>query len=135
MLKKCGHVPYPYKHLMHAEFHSNSSQENITTLELAEACIQQHTASPNCKHSCRPGCTQNVYHVSTSFLRSNREHGAYIDMFFPAMVEELLEETPLQTWLQVLSNFGGILGLMTGFSLMSFIEIIIYVGLHVISKY
>ena len=59
----------------------------------------------------------------------------YIEIMFDGMAEERLEERHLQTWTQFLANFGGILGLMTGFSLMSLIEVIIYMALYAISKY
>ena len=36
---------------------------------------------------------------------------------------------------QVLSNFGGSMGLMTGFSMMSTFEIFIYIGLLLREKY
>ena len=48
---------------------------------------------------------------------------------FKAMTERKLKEEPLQSWGDVLAGFGGVLGLMTGFSLMSAVELFIYATL------
>ena len=51
----------------------------------------------------------------------------FIDFYFTSMSHELIEEIPSRTLVEVLSNFGGFLGLMTGVSMMSLFEIVIYV--------
>ena len=51
-----------------------------------------------------------------------------LQMFFifEAMTEAHMEEQPLESWADLLASFVEVLGLITGFSLMSVFELLIY---------
>ena len=58
----------------------------------------------------------------------NKEEATYpnltvLDFHFDDISHELIEEIPLRTLVEALSNFGGCLGLMTGVFMMSLFEI------------
>ena len=48
---------------------------------------------------------------------------------FPQLVEETIEDIPAYNWQDLFANFGGCVGLMTGASVLSLFEILIYAGM------
>ena len=70
-----------------------------------------------------------IYHQMQVTLRqaaSDYSNVTDVKLCFTSMSHELIEEIPSRTLVEVLSNFGGFLGLMTGVSLMSLFEMAIY---------
>ena len=57
-------------------------------------------------------------------------------MFIKKLVieQEMIEEVPAYTWEKLFSDFGGCVGLMTGTSVLSIVEIIIFISLVVMER-
>jgi Amiloride-sensitive sodium channel len=92
--------------------------------------------SLNCP-DCLPLCSSTYF--STDFLKTNlNEESYYLSKFadkknlsvlhiYLASPDSLLYKTKVKlTWYDVLSNFGGMLGLFMGFSLISLAEVVYF---------
>ncbi|KAG5865087.1 hypothetical protein JTB14_034781 [Gonioctena quinquepunctata] len=94
---------------------------------------------------CRPTCTDVSYGIQLSYnnmkwLSANKtltkildeEHYQYsvLVLYFKNNHIETKERNELYGFSDVVSNFGGLLGLFTGFSILSFMEIIYFVSLR-----
>nr|XP_023021680.1 uncharacterized protein LOC111510056 [Leptinotarsa decemlineata] len=99
---------------------------------------------------CRPTCTEITYGMSLSYntlklvpvnrtLREylDEEHYQYssLSLYFKSNHIETKERSELYGFSDVISNFGGLLGLFTGFSILSFIEIIYFLSLRLWSNF
>ncbi|CAH1116195.1 unnamed protein product [Phaedon cochleariae] len=98
----------------------------------------------NC--DCRPTCTDITYSLEMSqntvkYVPLNKtareiidnEHYRYsiIILYFKSNHIETKERNELYGFSDVVSNFGGLLGLFTGFSILSFTEIIYFLSLRI----
>ena len=45
------------------------------------------------------------------------------------------EEHASQTWQELFSNFGGVVGMMSGSSVLSFIEVLVYLLLVIVERF
>ncbi|XP_017075718.2 sodium channel protein Nach [Drosophila eugracilis] len=103
----------------------------------------EHLAQRQCEH-CLPSCngvsmgiTTNVAPLrrtlnSTGYLNgllkglTNERPLAIIKLFFKLRFAQATKSQLVSTWVVLLNRFGGILSLMYGFSIVSYIEIIYY---------
>ena len=133
IVESCGDVPFQYRHFIPNKWYSSShNNKNISALE---KCIKDHKSKRYCKLSCPHSCQQNKIKLSIVKGSAIHSNALFLLFSFPTMTVEHIEEFRLYSWQELLSNFGGVLGLMTGFSLMSVFEIIIYLILLVNEKF
>ena len=67
--------------------------------------------------------------------KTYRPNMMYLDVTFPSMLETNIIERAAYSWQELFSNFGGCIGLMTGSSVLSVIEILIYISLVVLEYF
>ncbi|KAJ8916854.1 hypothetical protein NQ315_005861 [Exocentrus adspersus] len=127
--------------------------EDIKCMELAEANFtifyinSQMTDQPEVKSEvncdCLPTCTDLTYSLEISqnnFMYKPRDSSFQLDegyeysilnLYFKSSHIETKERNELYGFSDFISNFGGLLGLFTGFSMLSFIEIIYFLTLRI----
>ncbi|XP_068913456.1 pickpocket protein 28-like [Tenebrio molitor] len=96
---------------------------------------------------CKPSCTQLKFNVETSdgdfyfkeyfktvhqkYFKNNTSHWSVLDIYFKEEQFMTKERHQLYGTSDLISNLGGLLGLFTGFSLISLAEIIYFLSLRI----
>ncbi|XP_047127862.1 uncharacterized protein LOC124808710 [Hydra vulgaris] len=122
-------IPKAFK-AVQANFSQNEA-ENLT-----ECLLQEYKKKYD--RECPLPCYENVYTFLPSFsfncnwLDNSRE----IVLFFPiSPYYHVFEEVPLYSFEQLLSECGGLIGLFTGSSLISFIEVMAFLSLILLKMF
>ena len=66
---------------------------------------------------------QNLKNNQTEMVENIPKSVVRVVIFFEHLSNQLIEEIPTMTFVNVISNFGGMLGLFMGMSYLSFLEI------------
>ena len=74
-------------------------------------------------------CYEEDIKMSLDFHRSPNPNFLEFAFTFKSFLVEMVEEAPAYTWQDLFANFGGCVGLMTGASILSFVELFIFLGL------
>ncbi|KAJ3617439.1 hypothetical protein MTP99_007158 [Tenebrio molitor] len=96
---------------------------------------------------CKPSCTQLKFNVETSdsdfyfreyfktvhqeYFKDNTSHWSVLDIYFKEEQFMTKERNELYGTSDLISNLGGLLGLFTGFSLISLAEIIYFLSMRI----
>ncbi|KAJ3647274.1 hypothetical protein Zmor_024797 [Zophobas morio] len=147
-LKKCGCVQY---------FMPRNNKTAICGNGLSK-CVEQAESELKEKElesrlggkrfcDCRPACTNMKFSVETSHSdfyfkeyfethtqKMNEKNGTYwsvLQIYFKEEQFKTMERNELYGISDLISNFGGLLGLFTGFSLISLVEIIYFCSLRI----
>ena len=82
-----------------------------------------------CSKICTEACHITQYSVSADsndvFAKTNREHQARIKIQYLSLIETEIEEQVRYSLADLLANLGGSMGLLTGTSVMSILELVI----------
>nr|CAI5868401.1 unnamed protein product [Callosobruchus analis] len=88
-----------------------------------ELMIQEKHDSMHCSH-CLPSCSHTVYKPYTSIANVlDNQNITHVHIYFDENFSNIYKIILFQTWFEILSNFGGILSLLLGVSVISAIEI------------
>ena len=114
------------------------SRNNLSQ-EIKEACLRSVEADLNSNRICSSlceiqPCFEEDVKVSLEYQPFPVQSYLEVAFTFPSFIEETIEERPSYTWTDLFANFGGSLGLMTGASILSFAELIIFFILYFIEK-
>ena len=86
-----------------------------------------------CTEECREPCKGERYHVHQSYEPPMPLNNTFsIKVVYKELVETVIGKQPRSDLKTLIANFGGTLGLMTGMSALSIIEIFIWLILSVI---
>ena len=111
---------------------TNNTKEDIHETEQCIAKESHNSAVTKwCNDQCPiPPCHADNYEVlMMSDPSPDRVNMLELAFTFPQLVEETIEDIPAYNWQDLFANFGGCVGLMTGASVLSLFEILIYAGM------
>ena len=127
MLDKCERVAYHHAHYI--PNHWKSNKPITMSVKESEACLKELGTNTDikeeCDHGCEIACNFTYYVPTFQWKEDSGNFTLDLDFALDTTVVEGVREEPLHTWQDLFSNFGGILGLMCGASVLSAIEILI----------
>uniref|UniRef100_A0A7M5V1X9 Uncharacterized protein n=1 Tax=Clytia hemisphaerica TaxID=252671 RepID=A0A7M5V1X9_9CNID len=132
VFEKCGQIPAMYKkHMRHPEKFANKT---FVDDETGQACLSilenDHALTEKCDNLCElDPCYDEDIKLSLFHNPMKLDHFLELAFTFQSFLLEIVAEKPQYTWQDLFANFGGCLGLMTGSSILSIIELIIFFGL------
>ena len=139
VFEKCSAIPPMYKkHLREPHRFENKTLVNNT---FGKDCMQTIRDDEQVRSECDALChLRPCYEVQ---IVSNAEYQPYtfvqdlaIHVFaYKNFLVEIIEEVPAYTWEELFSNFGGCVGLMTGASILSLVELCIFIGLLIFDHF
>ena len=136
VFEKCGQIPAMYKkHMRHPEKFANKTFVDDVT---GQACLSKlendHALTTKCDDLCQlDPCYEEDIKLSLFHNPMKLDHVLQLAFTFQSFLLEIVAEKPQYTWQDLFANFGGCLGLMTGTSILSIIELIIFLGLVFVS--
>ena len=103
----------------------------------AKACLETLERDSNVTKHCNaicvlPPCHAEDIKVSLDYHKSPHPNFLELAFTFKSFLVEIIEERPAYTWQDLFANFGGCVGLMTGASILSIFELIVFFGLIVL---
>lgn len=138
LFKSCGAIPEMYKkHLR--EPHKFVSTQPVNKTE-AEKCLKEIKNSMSIRSSCDTECMlqpcyeENIKMAIDYHWSPDRKNVLEMAFTFPSLLQENVDEIPSYTWEELFANFGGCLGLMTGASVLSVFELLIFIGLALLER-
>ena len=115
--------------------------QNKTKEEIQYCVDKYHVSIQNyveeCSLECPTPCQQQQFLTTVRYDRNEYlEKNQYVEMFFYylEMTEKRIEEAPSYVFSTLFANFGGTLGLMTGISAISVIEMTIWFSMFLIDR-
>ena len=116
----------------------NFVREDLTPSEL-ENCLDSFFPADaernQCYKGCRRPCNEVIYEARLDHIPStNMSDGWRTIMLTLDQKETILRDEPKQTLLVLLAAFGGTLGLLAGVSVLSVVELIIWLILFITEK-
>ena len=130
ILNKCRDVPFKRKKYLKSKIKSIKS--NMTKSELQE-CVSQNDpfkligTRQELKCECPPPCYEVQYHatwVENKHSGKKRDADFYIQVTYKNQAVARITEIPTSTIPQLLAEFGGILGLLSGPSALTIAELL-----------
>jgi len=127
---KCKAIPAFYQSYFE---HQHKLQKDKQAEDCVREVVKNTSVEKTCYDKCAiPPCSEEIFHaVMTHTAKTDLSHTLDLDFLFPSLSETRIVEYPEYTWQELFSKFGGMLGLMTGASVLSFFEIFIYIALFV----
>ena len=104
------------------------------SLDAIEKCIADHPGNIDvnkCYDECRFPCSKQTYKVRIEYAPNSPGVNGTAIYFSMDRKETLISEAAKTDLLTVLSSFGGTLGLLAGVSVLSLLELLIWVVLFV----
>ena len=103
-----------------------------------EACLSKlendHALTTKCDDLCQlDPCYEEDIKLSLFHSPVKTDNALELAFTFQSFLMEIVAEKPAYTWQDLFANFGGCLGLMTGSSILSIIELIIFLGMVFVS--
>ena len=134
-MKKCRFLPSEYQKLVKRSW---LQQFNLShdAKRNAECLAKHHTSKGDrmlCYEDCKQDCAKKMYEVDVQTRRTNTNE-TKLKIYFPALLEETITERHLATWQEAFGLLGGTLGLLTGTSVLSVIEVLIFTVACVLYK-
>ena len=129
-LHKCGTIKNVQKMFMRDDEYKN--QLRNSTIEDLEKCTGGRKESKRvkeCRKNCRQPCQREKFHVHERFHSGVRSNMLAVDVSFTELMETVIVDQPIYDEQTLFANFGGTLGLMTGMSALSLIEMFVWVSL------
>ena len=83
---------------------------------------------------CPPACKVVSYKSQSKKMGKDNEDWAIFISYAPTRKETLIKQVPDFTMEEFLGAFGGIVGLCVGASLLSVIELLLYIILYIVKK-
>ena len=104
-------------------FHNNYKE--ITEGPIRKKCVDE----------CRSPCNEHVYKITQRY-EPNPGAGTRVRLFFyfHSLKETVIEQVPRLDLPTLLANLGGQLGLMTGISVISVVELLLWFSLFVVDR-
>ena len=133
VFEKCGAIPQMYKKHMRAPHRF----DNITPVSDVDgdACLKEIEAdfavTEKCNNICKlQPCYEEDIKMSLDYHKAPL-YPNFVELAFTfhTFIIEIVDEVPAYTWQDLFANFGGCVGLMTGASILSFVELFIFFGL------
>ena len=138
VFKGCGAIPIMYKkHLRKPETFENKTEVNET---FASSCLykveKDYTLTAKCNAQCRlDPCYEEEIKMILSQSPIKTENFLELAFTYKSFLMEIVEERPSYRWQDLFANFGGCVGLMTGASILSIIELFIFAGIVINNLY
>ena len=136
MAQECDEVPYKYKHYTPRTWFKNTPVNISNPQECVERIRSDRNATKQCQATnCRSVCGSTTYETAFRLQAADAptKHFLTMDFVIDKMVQRITEK-PDHTWQQLFANFGGVLGLLCGASVLSFVELFVYLGLLIYAK-
>ncbi|XP_065648339.1 uncharacterized protein LOC124808938 isoform X2 [Hydra vulgaris] len=134
--KVCGNSYGFCKEFLPKNIFDNNSSSVYGINNLTECLKLEYEKKYN--HECALPCDENVYTVISSFTSNCawlKDNAREIWIDYPTNpYYHVFKEAPLYPFIQFISECGGLLGFLTGSSLISFIEVIVFFSLIVLRK-
>jgi len=138
VLIRCGAIPVMYKkHLRKPDKFDNKTEINET---FASSCFnkveEDNILATKCNSRCRlDPCYQEEFKMILSQNPIKTENILELAFTYKSFLLEIIEEMPSYRWQELFSNFGGCVGLMTGASILSIVELLMFGGIVVTNLY
>ena len=136
MLLECGTVPDDWKPLVKPSYKRREST-NWTFSEVKNCLLKQigiyGSWWERIPFACPISCYEETYQVKE--MRSGDFSGWRLDMMYQRRRTTFVREIPTYTMDKLLSEIGGYLGLFVGMSILSIIEIVVYIVVSTKEKY
>uniref|UniRef100_A0A7M5XAU2 Uncharacterized protein n=2 Tax=Clytia hemisphaerica TaxID=252671 RepID=A0A7M5XAU2_9CNID len=136
VFEKCGAIPQMYKkHMREPRRFDNTTFINNTEMQ---TCLKEvegdFSVTEECNRLCKlQPCYEEDIKLSLDYHKAPSYPNFYELAFtFHTFLVEHIEEKPAYTWQDLFANFGGCVGLMTGASILSAFELMIFFGLIVL---
>ena len=133
VFEKCGAIPPMYKKHMR-EPHRFDNNTFVSDRE-GQTCLRQVENDAKLTEKCKALChLQPCYEEDVKMSLDYHKALTYpnfleLSFTFQSFLIEVIEEAPAYTWQDLFANFGGCVGLMTGASILSLVELFIFFGL------
>ena len=117
-----------------------SQLRNKSSEELHECVHEYHDNIYDdlnaCALECPTPCDGESFTMAVRYEPSKKEDAENVQLFFyyMEMTEKMIEEAPSYVYTTLFGNFGGTLGLMTGMSVISVIEMSIWFIMFIIDR-
>ena len=138
VFKRCGAIPVMYmKHLRKPGMFENKTEINET---LASGCFQKvekdDTLTAKCNAQCRiDPCYEEEIKMILSQHTNKDENFLDLAFTYQSFLMEIVEERQSYLWQDLFANFGDCVGLMTGTSILSIIELLIFSSIVITNLY
>ncbi|XP_066927542.1 acid-sensing ion channel 2-like [Clytia hemisphaerica] len=138
VFEKCGAIPPMYKKHMREPYRFDNT--SFVSDADGQACLREvendDSVTEKCNGQCKlQPCYEEDIKMSLDFHRSPNPNFLEFAFTFKSFLVEVVEEAPAYTWQDLFANFGGCVGLMTGASILSFVELFIFLGLILMDKF
>ena len=129
VFKRCGAIPLMYKkHLSKPEMFENKTEINET---LASSCLydveEDDDLIAKCNVQCHiDPCYEEEFKITPLQSPIKTDNRLELAFTYKSFLMEIVQEIPSYTWQDLFANFGGCVGLMTGASILSIFELLIF---------
>ena len=136
MLLECGTVHDDWKPLMKSS-HKKRDSSNMTFFEIRSCLLNQIRIYGSwleaIPFACPVSCYEETYQVKE--MRIGNFSGWRLDVMYTRRRSTIVREIPTYTMDKLLSEIGGYLGLFVGMSILSIIEIVVYIVVSTKERY
>ena len=101
-------------------------REDRTEEEIEKCLDLNEIPETDCQNQCLPLCHEELYKVGVQYAGDFNNSGVILFEFITDREETSIVEEPKQSFFLVLSAFGGTLGLLAGVSVLSLVELLVW---------
>ncbi|XP_066930204.1 acid-sensing ion channel 2-like [Clytia hemisphaerica] len=139
VFEKCGAIPPMYERYMRnpGKFDNFTNTVNDT---VGQPCLwklnDNLTIFEECNNVCHlQPCFEEDIKLSLHYHSTKNDHFLSLAFTYDTFLVDIVNEKPVYTWQDLFANFGGCVGLMTGASILSVVELFFFVGLILIDLF
>ena len=129
-IKNCNTVPGMYKQYFPTSTNIGAAQTDTCLEDVLKNTSMQVTCHKNCRTQ---PCDEELHEATVVHTSSTEERNELqMGFTFPSLSETRITEQAAYSWEDLFANFGGCIGLMNGASVLSLVEISVYIVLYIL---
>ena len=133
----CGVLPQIYRKIL--RLNGTFSEYRNKSTEFS-ACLQRVLANSEavrpCMERCLPPCEEIRYGIQKTYTTlPTKSSLVFMPIRFSSLSHEVYRQVPATTIISLVSNFGGLVSLMVGSSILSILEVCVYISLLLLAKF
>ena len=135
--KQCQWVQSEYQYLIPTEWMEKKTPSyNESANEKCNNKINYTETQEKCNLGCKKPCRQTLYSASILgddyYIKNNKSHVTQIGFSYKNLLKETVKERYQYTLPDLLANLGGAIGLLSGCSCLSIVELVVVMVLFCI---